>query len=406
MGFVYGYVAAQARLMFRSRSALFWTIVFPLMMTLLFASIWGNPGSSVPKVRLGIVIEDHGSPVVWGLVRALNSTPVVKKLVVLGNRTELVEELRKPPPVGLDAGIVIPRGFSRNVSMGLQARVELLYLNTSEPWEATYLSVVKGVLREISERIGEIHLRIALAHVPPGYRQYLLGLAKPLAIKEEPVKPLRKITPGQVKAWIALSMAVVEALFIGLVVGATSFHEERRLGLLRVILASPVGSWSLLAARLLAALIYTAAASAVAIASGLLVGAEYATAAPALATAAAMMVLTTLFSASMGLLLSMLVRREEAAVAAANALAFPLMFLGGIWIPSWMLPPLLRRFANIFPISRMADAARVTLVYGVDPLAAIRKYTPPAVLAATAAMFLAALLSYRHMLLRSLEEPG
>ncbi|BES82420.1 ABC transporter permease [Pyrodictium abyssi] len=404
MGFLAGYLAAQLRILLRSRSTLFWVVVFPLIMTLLFTSLWGKPAT--PKIDLGLVVEDEHTAIVEGIVRGINATPMVDDLIVLDSREELLEQLRAPPPRGVDVGIVVPQGFSRNISTGRQACLELLYLDTPSSWTNTSLAIARGIVDELSRRIREHFLEAALRYTPQQYRPYVVALAEPVKVRVEPVEPETAVTEAQVKAWIALSMAVVEALFIGLLVGATSFHEEKRLGMLPALLSSPLGSWSLLAARLLTALLYTGIASAVAIAAGALAGAEYSASPAAVAVAAAMIALATLFSASIGLVISGLAKRQEAAEAMANAVAFPLMFIGGIWVPKWMLPPLLQRLAEVLPVSRMADAARAVIVYGQGPGEALAEHTPPTVLAATAVFLAIGVLLYRRLLEKSIEHPG
>jgi len=404
VGFLAGYLAAQLRILLRSRSSLFWVIVFPLVMTLLFTSLWGRPAT--PRVDLGLVVEDEHTAIVEDMVKGINTTPMVGKLVVLNSREELVEQLLASPPQSLDAGIVVPQGFSRNISSGHQAVVELLYLGTPSPWTNTSLAIVRGIVDELSRRIRKHFLEAALRYTPPQYQPHVVALAEPIKVEVELVEMETAINEAQARAWIAVSMTVVEALFIGLLIGATSFHEERRLGMLPVLLSSPLSSWSLLAARLLTALLYTSIASAVSIAAGALAGAEYTTSPAAIAVAAAMTALATLFSTSIGLAISGLARRQEAAEAMANAVAFPLMLIGGIWVPKWMLPPLLQKLAELLPISRMADAARATVVYGQGPGEALAEHTPPSVLAATAVFLAVGVLAYRRLLEKSIEYPG
>ncbi len=399
--FLLGYLSAQLRILFRSRSTLFWVILFPLVMTLLFASLWGSP--STPKIKLGIVVEDKESPVTESIVNAIRHAPVVGDLELLGTVKELVARLEAPPPRGLDVGIVVPRGFSDNLTAGRQAVLRLLYLAAPDPWVNTSVSMARGIIEEVSAHIRRSLLEAMLAYVPAKYRPYIVALAQPIRVVDEPIQPKHVITAGQVKAWIALSMAVVEALFIGLLVGATSFHEERELGILPAILSSPVSSWSLLSARLLTAILYTAVASASAIVAGYLVGASYSGSITAVLVASAMIAMAALFAASLGLLISGLARRQEAAEAIANAVAFPLMFIGGLWIPKWMLPKTLQEFADILPISRMADAARAVIVYNQPPAEALARHTPPSVVALTLAMLLLGALVYRRLLEKSME---
>ena len=401
MGFLAGYLAAQLKLLVRSRSSLFWVILFPLVMTLIFGGVFGSPGSI--HVKTGVVVEDDpGSPVVRGLLEALNSSPATRGIVVYGTQGELVEALRSPPPGGVEAGVVVPRGFTANLTGGHPAVLEVLYLDIPEAWANTSTQVVLGVVEGYVDRLREVMLGAVMPHVPREYRGYVRVLVEPVEARLVPVEPRVRVTAAQVRAWIAISMALVEALFIGLSLGATSFHEERRLGILHSMLSSPLGSWSLLAARLSTILAYVAVATLVSLATGAAIGASYSFSPGGFLVAALVVTLATLFSASLGLLIAALTEREDAAEALAMTVAFPLMFLSGLWVPKWLLPRSLRELAGLIPIGGMADAARAALVYGEPPGEALA-YTPPGLLLLTAIFIALGLLAYRRLLERSIE---
>ena len=395
MGFVLGYVAAQVRLVRRERSALFWVIVFPFMMVLISSSLWGRP--AVPRIDVAVLSLDGNSSVVEGLVRGLEEAPVVKRVILVDNMSMLREELQGA------VGLIVPKGFTVNVTSGRQAVLVVAYPATGEPWVNTSVSMLVGVLGVFEDRMRSRMLQVSLPYVPEEYRGYLVAMVDPLRVRTLPVSLRHPVTASMVRGWMVISMIIVESLFVGLNVGATSFHEERRTGLLGYILSSPVRGWQLLAARLLTAVMYVGFASLAAAAAGAVVGAGYTVTLAGLAVAAVMVVLATLLSTSMGLVVSGLVKREDAAQAVATAIAFPLMFLGGIWIPSWMLPPALQRLAEVFPVSRMAEAARAVLVYGEPPLQALAEYTPPQVVALSVALMVLGVLVYRRMLERIIE---
>ena len=394
-GFVPGYVAAQLRLLFRVRSSLFWVIAFPFMMVLISSGIWGSP--AVPKVHLAVLNLDGNGSVAKGLLHGLREAPVVGDIVFAKNMSELRRLLSGR------VGLVIPRGFSANVTSGKQGMLVILYPATGESWVTTSVSILRGVLNRFEDKMRMQMLRYALPYVPAMYRPYLETLANPLVVKEEEVRLKHTVTSATIKGWMAVSMIIVEALFIGLSVGATSFHEERRLGLLRYMLSSPVKGWQMLAARLATALLYVAVAAAASLAAGAATGASVEATPGGALVAAVMVALATLVTTSMGFVISWLVGRGEAAQATAMAIAFPLMFLGGIWVPAWMLPPPLQRLAEVFPVSRMADAVRAVLVYGKTPLDALATYTPPQILGLSLLLVALGAAAYRRMLERLVE---
>jgi ABC-2 type transport system permease protein len=388
----------------RDKSTLFWIVLFPFIMTLIFGSIYGR--SSSFKVSLAIYSADGNTSIVSSIIKGIESSPIVSRLTYANSTGELRELLNAPPPKTFDVGIIFPEGFTRNVSRGIQSEVLIAYRNTSEPWINTSVFITEGIIDTVSDVMRYRYLEHILAYIPAIYKQYIIAVAEPLKTSEYPVKPSHLVTPARIKAWMALSMIIVEALYIGLNIGATSFHEERKNGLLRPLLSAPLRSWSMLIARLLVSIMMVAVAALSALVAGTILGAEYTTTPGAVLVAAVMTVLATIFTVSMGFIVSGLVKRTESAEAIASAIAFPLMFIGGIMMPSWLLPSFMQKFAHILPISMLADGVRAVAVYGVSPIEAIREYMPPQIIAITLAFILIGIFMYRKMLEKSIEEPA
>jgi len=67
---------------------------------------------------------------------------------------------------------------------------------------------------------------------------------------------------------------------------------------------------------------------------------------------------------SIGVLVGLLVRSAETASIIANIIIWPTMMLGGFWIPKFMLPPYLRIFAELNPLSVLMYAVVNVISYG------------------------------------------
>ncbi len=274
---------------------------------------------------------------------------------------------------------------------------------TGDPWGNYTGYTLLSTLSRIEDVFREYRVRIALRFVPREYQGYVVGLVFPLNITVETLKPPRLFSAGTLKAWYAVSVALVEALFIGLFASATWLVSEARRGTLRYMLSTPTRGYEYVLSVMLEAIVATSVAAIVALATGHLMGAEYNADPGAWGLFAILTVLSTLFSASIGALIGLVAGRPESATAAANAVGFPLMFIGGIVYPPWLLPGPLKMFAEIFPLSRLAEAARAVIVYGVDPATALARYTPPQLLAATLIFIAVASLAYRKRLESILE---
>lgn len=73
---------------------------------------------------------------------------------------------------------------------------------------------------------------------------------------------------------------------------------------------------------------------------------------------------------SLGMVVAARIRSEELAGGLLNAITWPMMFLSGVWFSLAGLNPWMQKFALIFPLTHIIDAARAVMLDG-DGLAAI-----------------------------------
>lgn len=388
------------REIFRDKTALFWTVIFPAMMVSISAGLWSNPNPR--PLHVGVYIADTTAG-------PFNATTLLKVMEASGlfsvskysNLSKLISDIRSGRGPAL--GLYIPDGFAHNASRGLSATLRVYRLNVSELWSEVDFQRLVGFLKGFEERTRGIRLKYVISYTPKPIRPYLIGLVYPLKIEVEGVKPALSFTSSKLKAIMALSMAVVEVLMIGLGVGTSMIHEEREANTLRTILASPTPSWAILAGYTLSSLIWIAISTMVCLTTGLAMGAEYSGIglAGALITAL-LLILATLFSVGLGLLLSPLAKTSKGASGLASAVGLPLMFLGGIWIPAWMLPEPFRTFATYFPLSKVTHMIKAISVFNEPPLEVLLS-TPPSLIIVTVVVYAAGVMMYRKLLLRAVE---
>jgi len=72
-----------------------------------------------------------------------------------------------------------------------------------------------------------------------------------------------------------------------------------------------------------------------------------------------------------GMILTRFVKEAQSAVAAANAIMFPMMFLSGSFFPIEMMPGFLQTLARILPLYYANEGLRASMVF-VDNMTALR----------------------------------
>jgi len=74
--------------------------------------------------------------------------------------------------------------------------------------------------------------------------------------------------------------------------------------------------------------------------------------------------------AGIGMILTRVAKEAESAVAAANVIMFPMMFLSGTFFPIEMMPGFLQKFARVLPLYYVNEGLRASMVF-VDHGAAL-----------------------------------
>ena len=152
-------------------------------------------------------------------------------------------------------------------------------------------------------------------------------------------------------------------LALTLLFGATSMEAivitfERRIGALERLLLAPMRLQALLAGKVLGGMVFGLATTAVVLVVALLVfgaaGVNW------LLLVGAGVLSAAAFSA-LGALISVSVKEVFEAQTLANAFRFPMMFLGGVFVPLAFLPSWLRVVARLLPLTYAVEALRVAM---------------------------------------------
>ncbi|MCE4624249.1 MAG: ABC transporter permease [Desulfurococcales archaeon] len=411
------YVAVKS--LTRQKGILFWVIVFPLLFYGLEVAIWGNPQPET--ITVGVVNLDRPVDVGNGtlclgdtFVGAMRESGLFK--VVQFNS---IDQLKNAVKLGrVDIGVVVPEDFTSQIMNTSHALIEIVSLKT--PWASYYESVTQGFVKAYSDEVRNRTINVALTYItgsianntansswsiPPEYVSYIERfydfIKQPIRVSEEKLEPPLVGSVGGIRAYYAIGLMGIETLFIGLSMGIFAVIDMKREGTLKVLLSSPLKSYETLASLTLATLFYVGVSCLAIYLFSLPLGADYnMSAGTALATVALILV-GALFIIGFGLLLAPAARTPEAATAIMNMIAFPIMFLGGFTVPTFLLPEWIQKFATAYPLSRTIEAVRQMLTYGKGPLWALQ-YSMPAIIA-TVVVYAVGVIIYNKLVALAME---
>ncbi len=163
---------------------------------------------------------------------------------------------------------------------------------------------------------------------------------------------LERLVPGMLGLTLLFGASSMEAIVITF---------ERRIGALERLLLAPVRLPALLAGKVLGGMVFALATTLVVLVPTML----FFELRPMhwLILPLAMILAAAAFS-SMGALISAAVNEVFEAQTLANAFRFPMMFLGGVFVPVASLPPALRVAARALPLTYVVEALEVATTDG------------------------------------------
>lgn len=311
----------------RDRAAVFFAVVFPLMFLVLFGGLLGNQDQSkVDLVKVGAV------PLVDGLPDdARAAFDDTFEVTDEDDLAAALEEVRKG-----DADVAIEQRGDELVAH---------YTQTDQVKAA----VTQGTLRAFVDGAN-----VAATGEPPSYT------FTAERVEDDSLSVIQFVTPGLLGWAVAMSAAFGSA---------ATLQGWRQSKLLRRLQLAPVGTGTIVGARVAVTLLISLGQLAIflgvgATAFGLQLTGSWWMSVP-------LIVVGTLCFMAIGLLAGALAKTTEGAVNLANFLVLPMAFLSGSFFPLDGAPTWLRRLSDLLPLKHLNEGMLDVLVRGEGPTAAV-----------------------------------
>jgi ABC-2 type transport system permease protein len=228
-------VLKEFRQLRRDPRAAMSVIVAPILQLLLFSSLLV---ASVTSLPIGIVDESQTPE-----SRELIATLTESKSFRLAGYFTTTDELGQALNLGrLDAGVVIPYDFSRNLARGRTTELQFL-LNASNANTATIAqSYAEGVLQSYNAGLAAA-----------GHGEFTQIAAPPLArIGQVSLMPAFLFNPGLVGSWFTVTGVLGLLLILnGSVLASMTLVKEREAGTMEQLLMSPATPAQIITAKIL-----------------------------------------------------------------------------------------------------------------------------------------------------------
>ena len=328
---------------YRERTAMFFTIAFPIILILVFGTIFINK----ENVSFNLYVQD--------LDHTDSSAQLVKALEVNGKfkifkvepATDATQYARNNK---LNLVLILPEGYERSLTQrmvrnDLDASVTIMYVyDSSSTSVAAKMEILNSVIAGINQ---------GMSGKPPFIK------SAETSILTKKYRFIEFFIPG------IIAMAVMTASLFGTVDSDTELLQK---GIIRKLSTTPITRTDWILANILYQFILAVIST---IAMLLVSYAVFHVSLQINAWLPVFIVLDVFAFVGVGMILTRFVREAQSAAAAANAIMFPMMFLSGSFFPIELMPGFLQTFATILPLYYVNEGLRASMVF-VDNMAALR----------------------------------
>ncbi len=318
----------------RSKGTLFWTIVFPVMLILIFGAIF----SGAEDVSYSLHIQDlDQTETSEGFIEALNKTGIME-LEMISDGDDVLAYIDEENIKWL---LVIPEGFDEAVKSsftGESTSVPLTYYY--DPGEQQTSQVVQSIIQGI---IHEMNMNLSGG-------SNIISLTEETTITDD-YSFIDFFLPGMI------GFTIMQTSIYGSIERNTKY---RKVGILRKLLTTPITRSEWMIAKMLFMLFLSFITAVIIIVVGVLVWNVNVHITP---LAVITIIATSFLFSGMGMLIGRFVKEEETADTAGGAISFPMMFLAGTFFPLEQMPEALQAFARVLPLYYVNEGLRNAMVY-------------------------------------------
>ena len=378
--------SAMLRDWVRSRSGVFFSFLFPIMLLLIFATIFGGQQSAKFTLYVqNLDLAGNGTPTNLSAafidsMRESNAFYIHRVPPEVDARSYVKENIGMFDPFRL---LVIPHGFQDTIlGSSLRSRLEVVGSTLEQFLEGGSGEIPEGQaplvrlwLARLRQSIDQMnYTTVALLYVyDPGnsgslvVKSILDDFARTFSYQVMGVEPALETTTETVeqrsfRAIDYYTPSIIAAFIMtnGIIGVTTNVTEFKRRGILKRLATTPLRKIEWIVGNMIAQTIL----SLMLVAAILLIGWVVfgLSVFPGPLSLALILAGAALFS-GIGIFLSGLVTDVEAASAAGNSIAFPMMFLSGTFIPLETMPSYLAAIAKFLPLTYLSEGLRSSLIY-------------------------------------------
>lgn len=391
----------------RSRSGVFFSILFPVLLLIVFGAIFSGIGGSSKSTlfvqNLDVnAFDGKPSDLSKAFIDALNKTEMFNVRDVPADTNGSTYARDTLGPLGGTIRIlIISEGFQNDLLNGtLKVRVGIVYgtYQYFQPYmNATQRAVAEqglAQLQQLNETLPDtktsltvmmdpsdssaVVVKSIIASIANAFNYQLIGAENVIQFEEASVTATRFSTvdyyvPGITAAFIMTN---------GIIALTSVTTEFKRRGIIKRLSITPLRKVDWILGNVLSQTVLNLMLTAIMIAVGWVL---FNVRVIPDALSLLLIFLGSVMFSGMGMMLSGVIKDVEAASAIGNAIAFPMMFLSGTYFPLEIMPSYMQTISRVLPLTYFSEGLRYAMIYNY----AEGVYTNMAVVAVLAVVFVA-----------------
>ncbi len=312
----------------RNRFGLFFALIFPIILIVLFGAIFST-GSSGP---INVYYQNHDSgPISTAFLKDLNSTNVVQ-VIPVSSSANLTQYLLTN---SYSEGMIIPSNFSASYIAENPVNVTT-YTNPADSSSQIVLGTIGAVLNQF-----DLHRANASS---------FLGINSQ-SVKPQSYKYIDFLVPG------LISFSILTSPMFSMVNIAAEYKKEK---IFRQLSLTPLTKGEWLTSKILWYVILSIASFVLMCLFGIeLFGANITFSAWIIP----FLILGPIFFVALGMLVGTITKSQESAGVIGNIITFPMMFLSGTFFPLSIMPTYLQNIAHVLPLFYVVEGLSNVMIY-------------------------------------------
>lgn len=313
----------------RNRYGLFFGLIFPVILILIFGAIFST---SSALVNVYTQNQDNG-PIATQFLAALNQSSTIRVITV-----SPTQDFSKYLAAHSSSdGIVIPENFSADYLAGLPVNVTV-YGNPTSSTSGIVSGTVSGV-------INYFNLQYYRQNAVP-----ILGITS-TTVNIHQTKYIDFLVPG------LIGFAILVSPMFSLVNISSDYKKTK---LFKELSLTPLTKYEWLASKILWYIVLTVISFVLMVVVGVAVYGANITLTPWLIP---FLILGPTLFASLGMLVGTVTKNPETAGVIGNIVTFPMMFLSGTFFPISIMPQYLQTIAHVLPLFYVIEGLNNVMVY-------------------------------------------